>query len=161
MKVTVKYIPISLIKTEGPFVMTEKLRRLRRAMNDCMHLLVVRKMSRGGYRVVFGLERLDFLLNHTNKKKVPCLVDESRAPVADKFPFWRRSVRHRIWKEVPELIRERLVPASWSIVKAFMLQEPRFNRLSSAQKLRVLLLAIRYQKTVIAAMKAKVDRWAN
>ncbi|MEF3305849.1 hypothetical protein [Paenibacillus sp. GYB003] len=51
----------------------------------------------------------------------------------------------------------RTVPAGWSVVRSFLKREPRFARLSRVQQLQVLLLGIRYRKTVVCAMKAKVE----
>lgn len=50
-----------------------------------------------------------------------------------------------------------LMPASWSIVRTFLKEEPRFKQLPRSDQLKILRIAARYKKTVIFTMKTTVD----
>lgn len=153
MKYTVEYLPLAKIKAAPPPTMTERLRTLRRLIWDSVHLLAVRKNKQdASYTVISGLERYEHLRNHTNKKMVPCLVEQSKASMETKVWFRRMLERHPVIADLP-----RTEAAGWSIVRRFLKREPRFARLSRIQQLRVLLIGIRYKKTARAAMKAKLE----
>ncbi|TMV48753.1 hypothetical protein FE783_17050 [Paenibacillus mesophilus] len=153
MKYTVEYLPLAKIKAAQPPAMTERLRTLRRLIWDSVHLLAVRKNKKdGSYTVVGGLERYEHLRNHTSKKKVPCLIEQSKSSMEAKVWFHRLLERYPVIADLP-----RAEPAGWFIIRKFLKREPRFVRLSRMQQLRVLLIGIRYKKTVTAAMKAKLE----
>jgi hypothetical protein len=145
MRFTVQYIPLRKIKPGEAAALTSRLRRLRVLMWDCMQLLVVRRNRRDGtYSLLLGRTRYDYLLTHTRKHAVPCLVDES--PTRSRLRAWGTRLRKMI-VHAPSL----------SIIRTFMREEPRFRQLTRRQQFQVLLLAIRYRETVVSAMIAKVD----
>lgn len=157
MRFTVQYIPLNQLKPGIPVQLTERLKKLRRAAQDCMHLMIVRKSGKdGGYVIVSGSHHYDFLRKHTKNAVAPCLIDESKASAR------LSSLVHRLRKpnlpyEAPRIQRERTSANSWSIIRKFMRQEPRFRQLSRTQQLKVLRLALQYRKTTIQSMKSKVD----
>ncbi|MED2970748.1 hypothetical protein P4361_00480 [Fictibacillus sp. B-59209] len=152
MKFTVQYIPLSSIKPGISIKITEHLKKLRTIMWDCMHVLVVQKSKKDGhYVVVSGQDRLDYLKKHTKNKYAPCIVDE---PSSLKTWLTRLSGRQPI-DDFP------MHPKSWSIVRSFLTKEPRFKKLSRPQQIKVLLLAVRYKKTVIASMQNRVSQILN
>ncbi|ULL17199.1 hypothetical protein DVH26_23810 [Paenibacillus sp. H1-7] len=166
MRFTVQYIPLDKLKPDVTARMTSHLRKLRGLVWDCMHLLVVRKNRKeGSYTIVLGHDRFQFLREHTKKRAAPCLIDESK-PEAEirswlhRLQEWRERKRERSIS-VPGMKRRRLSPVAWAVASAFLREEPRFKKLSASQKYEVLLLAIRYKKTIIAAMKSKVDRFTS
>ncbi|KIL35056.1 hypothetical protein SD71_15460 [Cohnella kolymensis] len=157
MRYTVQYIPLSKIKPGVSVKITQRLKELRKAAQDCLHLMIVRKSRKeGGYVIVSGNNHFEYLKKHTKKNVAPCLVDES------KVSSGLASLLHRIRKRklpyaVPYLKRERVAASSWSIIRAFLKQDSRFRHLSRRQQIRVLRLALQYKKTTLLSMKAKVD----
>jgi len=146
MRYTIRYIPLRKIKPGEVPGMTARLRKLRALMWDSLHLIVVRRNRRdGSYSLLLGRTRYDYLLSHTKKLAAPCLVEES--PPRLSFRDFGRRVRVMI-DRAPAL----------SIIRALRRADPRFSRLSRRQQFRVLLLAIRYRETVVAAMIAAIDR---
>jgi hypothetical protein len=158
MRFTVQYIPLSKIKPSSSPIMNAHVRKLRNMMWDCMHLLVVSKNHKDGdYTIVTGQERYDFLHKHTKKLVAPCLVDESKP----KGQLESLLQQYRgLWQPKPSSVRRsfRLTPTTWSIVRAFLKEEPAFKQLTRLQQIQVLVLAVRYKRTVIASMKSKVHQ---
>ncbi|TDF98083.1 hypothetical protein [Paenibacillus piri] len=162
MRFTVQYIPLSRIKPGLSSIMTAKLRKLRSLVWDCMHVLVVRKNRKDGtYTVLLGQDRYDFLTKHTKKLTAPCLVDESKT--CARLESWLHRLRNeRRRAAVPFKRLDRLTPPAWSIIRTFMNTElARFNRLTCKQQIQVLILAVRYKRTVVALMKSKVDQLSS
>ncbi|TJY43980.1 hypothetical protein E5161_00860 [Cohnella pontilimi] len=157
MRYTVQYIPLGKIKPGYSEPVTRRIKELRRAAQDCMHLMIVRKSRKqGGYVIVSGHHHYDFLQKHTNRKTAPCLVDETKA--SSRLTSLLHLIRKRkLPYDVPYIRRERTPVPSWSIIRRFMKQEPRFRNLSRRQQIKVLRLGIQYKKTTVLSMKAKVD----
>ncbi|XEC96291.1 hypothetical protein AB6A23_07040 [Paenibacillus tarimensis] len=157
MRFTVQYIPLRKIRPDLSVRLTRRIRMLRLLMWDCMHLIAVRKHRMdGSYIVVSGHDRYDYLRKHTKKKFAPCIVDESKASSLMKSLLL--SIRSKpMPDELPYFKHKRLRPKSRSIIGRFIQSEPRFNQLARGQQLKVLLLAVRYKKTVVGAMRSKVD----
>lgn len=150
VKFTIQYIPLSKIKPDVSLKITEHVKKLQRLMWDCMFVLVVRKNRKdNNYTIISGQERYESLRKHTKSIYAPCIVDKST-------PSGRLSWFHRLRRKQP-LDDFPLMPSSWSIVRSFLKQEPRFKQLSRSQQIRVLLLAAHYKKTVIYSMKMTVD----
>lgn len=150
MKFTVKYIPLNKIKPDPSIKATSHIKKLQRLMWDCMNILVVRKNSKdGSYTILSGIEHFEYLKKYTKKIYAPCIIDDS---TSSGIKSWFNRLR----KKQP-IDDYPMLPKSWSIVRSFLKQEPRFNQLSRTQQLKVLILAIRYKRTVIAAMKARVN----
>ena len=146
MRYTVRYIPLRKIKPGEAPGMTARLRKLRALMWDSLHLIVVRRNRRdGSYSLLLGRTRYDYLLSHTKRLAAPCLIDDS--PPRIRVREFGRRVRAMI-ERAPAL----------SIIRALRRADPRFGRLTRRQQLQVLLLAIRYRETVVAAMIAAIDR---
>lgn len=157
LRYTVQYIPLQKIKPGLTVPFTQRIRELRRAANDCMHLLIVRKSRKaGGYVILSGNSQFEYIQKHTKKTVAPCLVDESktRAGIAS---FVHRMRKRRLPHEVPYLKRESTPVGSWTIIRRFMKQEPRFARLTRGQQVKVLRLGLQYKRTTLSAMRAKVD----
>ncbi|WP_102348586.1 hypothetical protein [Bacillus sp. Marseille-P3661] len=152
MKFTVHYLPLNKLKPPDPsFKLNEPIKKLQRVMWDCMNMLVVKKNNKDdSYVIVSGIERFEFLRKYTKNLYAPCIVAESEK-VRVKGLF------NRMFKKQP-LDDFPMAPKSWSIVRTFLKQEPRFNSLTRSQQLRILLLGIRYKKTVIASMRNKVNQ---
>ncbi|RXJ00258.1 hypothetical protein DS745_12045 [Anaerobacillus alkaliphilus] len=151
MRFTVRYIPLRKIKPDPSLKMTNHIKKLRRLMWDCMNILVVKKNSEdGSYSILTGLDRYEHLKKNEKNIYAPCIVDESKSSM---LKTWL----HRIRNKQP-LDDYPMVPKSWSIVKSFIKQEPRFEKLSRTQQLKVLIIAVRYKKTVVSSMKKKVDQ---
>ncbi len=149
MRFTVRYIPLSMIKPDPSLKMTNQIKKLRRLMWDCMNIVVVkRNRNDGSYSILTGLDRYEHLKKNEKNIYAPCIVDESTS----FFTSWIHRIRHK-----QSLDDYPMVPKSWSIVKSFLKQEPRFENLSRTQQLKVLILAVRYKKTVVSSMKKKVD----
>jgi hypothetical protein len=150
MKFTIQYIPLNKIKPDLSMKITEHIRKLQRLMWDCMYVLVVKKNRKdGSYIIVSGQDRFESLKKHTKNIYAPCIVDKSSAT-------GMMSWFHRLRKKQP-LDDFPLMTPSWSIVRSFLKQEPRFKNLSRSEQIRVLLIAARYKKTVIYIMKNTVD----
>lgn len=157
MRFTVQYIPLNKLRPGISVQLTQRIKDLRKAAQDCMHLMIVRKSRKdGGYVILSGSHHYEFLRKHTKKAVAPCLVDESRASA--RLNSWVHRLRKpNLPYEVPQIQRGRTSANSWSIIRKFMKQEPRFKQLSRTQQLKVLRLALQYRKTTISSMKAKVD----
>ncbi|WP_284035418.1 hypothetical protein [Neobacillus sp. 114] len=150
MKFTVQYIPLEKIKPDFSVKMTEHLKRLQRIMWDCMFVLVVRKSKKdGNYIIVSGQERFESLKKHTKSFYAPCIVDKSTS--SDISSWFHRLLRKQPLDDFP------FTPKSWSIVRSFLKQEPRFKHLNRSQQIRVLILAVKYKKTVVYSMRTMVD----
>ncbi|WP_338452763.1 hypothetical protein R4Z09_13420 [Niallia oryzisoli] len=151
MKLTIEYIPLNKIKPDLSLKITKHMKKLQRLMWDCMmYVLVVKKNRKdGSYILVSGQERFETLKKHTKHIYAPCIVDKSDASGMISWIY-------RLRKKQP-LDDFPLIPTSWSIVRSFMKQEPRFQHLSRSEQIRVLRLAARYKKTVIFTMKKTVD----
>lgn len=161
MRYTVQYIPLSKIKPGIPGQITKRFKELRKAAQDCMHLIIVRKSRKaGGYVIVSGNHHFDYFKKHTKKMTAPCLVDESKASSKINSLVDRMSKR-KLPYEVPHIKRERTPVKSWSIIRRFMKQEPRFANLSRRQQLKVLRLGLQYKRTTVLSMKAMVDEILN
>jgi hypothetical protein len=157
MRYTVQYIPLSKIKPGLPVQLTQRIKELRAAAQDCIHLLIVRKSRKeGGYTIVSGNNHFDYLQKYTKKKVVPCIVDES-AVSSRLTSLVNRIGKRKLPYDVPYIKRERTPVNSWSIIRRFLKQEPRFRHLSRRQQIKVLRLGLQYKKTTVFSMKAKVD----
>ncbi|WP_226037888.1 hypothetical protein [Aquibacillus saliphilus] len=148
MKFAVEYIPISKIKSDQSSKMTDHIKKFHIVMLDCMHLMVVRKNKDGHYTVLSGLSRFEYLRTHADKKYVPCIVDRRKGLTAKALV---NHLNNKFYSDENSIVQ------SWSIIKSFISKEPHFNRLSLAQQLKVIFLGIRYKRTVISAMKNKVN----
>ncbi|MBP1930184.1 hypothetical protein [Ammoniphilus resinae] len=149
--INVQYIPLKKLKPDGSYKMNKSIQKLRNLMLDCMYIVAVKKNKKSGkYIVVSGHDRYEYLKNHTTNKYVPCIVDEGKISKGVK------SLIHRF----PGIDQDQLVPASVKIIQTYIKQDPRFFKLPYSQQLRVLLLALRYKRTVINSMKARVDEWS-
>lgn len=163
MRFTIQYIPLKNIRANAPVRATERIKRLRKVVWDSGHLLAVKKNRKdGSFIVVGGHDRYRYLKAHANKMYAPCVLDESREASDRRFPAWLRSLRTRgLPKPFPRFHPEKITPAGWSILRTFVKEEPRFRRLSRMQQIKVLLLGVRYKRTVVNAMKAKVSEWTE
>ncbi|MNR11820.1 hypothetical protein D3C85_1281380 [compost metagenome] len=122
-----------------------------------MQLLIVHKSRKdGGYIIQEGHQHFNFIKKHTNKNRAICLVEESK--LANNVGNWVNRFRKReLPYEVPYLKRERIEVNSWKIIRQFLKREPRFQKLSRRQQLKVLRLGIQYRKTTVQSMQAKVE----
>ncbi|UFT99980.1 hypothetical protein KO561_03180 [Radiobacillus kanasensis] len=149
MKFTVEYIPLSKIKTDLSLKLTERIRRLRMFMLDCMHLLVVKKDKKNdSYTLLGGENQLEYLKKHTNQTYAPCIVDVEK----------RKSKLLAILRKDVEREDHPMIPSGWSIIRSFLKEEPRFRELSRMDQLKVLMIGVRYKKTVIETMKNTVHQ---
>lgn len=157
MKFIVQYIPMSKIKPDLSVKMTDNLKKLRRLMWDSMHILAVRKNGKdGSYIVVSGLDRYEYLSKHTNKKYAPCIIEDRET--ATELNSWMYRLRNRrLLSFFPNIDQKRMTPAGLSIIRSFLKQEPRFRQLSVSQQIKVLMIAVRYKKTMIGSMRMMVD----
>jgi hypothetical protein len=150
VKFTIQYIPLEKIKPDVSVKMTERIKRLQSLMWDCMFVLVVRKNRKdNSYTIISGQERYESLRKHTKNLYAPCIVDQHSG---SRFQSWYYRIRNK-----QPLDDFPLMPASWSIFRSFLKQEPRFKHLTRSQQIRILLLAARYKKTVITNMKTTVN----
>jgi hypothetical protein len=150
MKFTIQYIPLNKIKPNLSVKITEHIKKLQRVMWDCMFVLVVRKNRKDdSYIIVSGQDRFESLKKHTKNIYAPCIVDKSSST-------GMMSWLHRFRNKQP-LDDFPLMPASWSIFRSFLKQEPRFKKLSRSEQIRVILMAARYKKTVIYSMRTTVN----
>ncbi|MBM7656502.1 hypothetical protein [Neobacillus cucumis] len=150
MKFTIQYIPLSKIRPDLSQKITEHIKKLQRLMWDCMFVLVVKKNRKDGtYTIISGQDRFESLKKHTKSIYAPCIVDKNSS---NCMMSWF----HRLRNKQP-LDDFPLMPPSWSIVRSFLKQEPRFKTLSRAEQIKVLLIAVHYKKTVIYTMKSAVD----
>ncbi len=122
-----------------------------------MHLLVVRKSrKKDDYVLIGGNSHYEYLRKHTKKIAAPCLVDESNVS-ARIHSLVQRFRKRNLPYDIPLVKRERTPAASWSIIRRFLRQEPRFSQLTRKQQIKVLRLGLQYKKTTVASMKATVD----
>jgi hypothetical protein len=150
MKFTIQYIPLNKIKPDFSVKITEHMKKLQRLMWDCMFVLVVRKNRKDdSYTILSGQDRYESLKKHTKNIYAPCIVDKSSST---GMISWL----HRFRNKQP-LDDFPLMPASWSIFRSFLKQEPRFKKLSRSEQIRVILMAAHYKKTVIYTMKITVN----
>lgn len=156
MRFTIQYIPLSQIKHDNSSKTTLPIPILRRIMLDCMHLMVVRKHKKdGSYTIVHGRDHYEFLRKYTNKRTAPCLVDTSQ-PKAQMISLLQQ-FRNKWPSDLkPDIQPSRLTPASWSIIRTLLKEEPKFKQLSRFQQFHIMLLAIRYKRTVVESMKSKI-----
>ncbi|MDQ1914538.1 hypothetical protein RAC89_29600 [Paenibacillus sp. GD4] len=157
MGYTVQYIPLNKIKSGLPVKSTRRSKELHKVAQDCMQLLIVRKNRKdGGYVIVSGSNHLEYYKRSTKKHVVPCLVDEGK--ISSNFAsLINRFRKRRLPYELPYTNTDQIGGNSWSIIRSFLKQDPRFKRLSRREQLKVLRLGIQYKKTTIRSMKAKVD----
>lgn len=149
MKFTIQYIPLNKIKVDRKLKITEHIKKLQRLMWDCMYVLVVRKNRKdGSYVILSGQDRFESLRKHTKNIYAPCIVDKTTS--SGKVPWLYRIRNKQPLDDFP------LMPKSWSIVHTFLKQEPRFQKLSRTQQIRVLLLAVQYKKNVVTTMRNMV-----
>lgn len=150
MKFTVQYIPLNKIKPDLSLKVTEHIKKLQSLMWDCMYILIVKKNKKdGSFTIVSGLERFEYLRKHTKNIYAPCILDES---TSSGIKAWIDRLRNK-----QPLDDFPMMPTSWSIVRSFLKQEPRFSHLSRSQQIKVLLIGARYRRTVIRSMKHKVN----
>lgn len=150
MKFTIQYIPLDKIKPDLSLKITEHIKKLQRLMWDCMFVLVVRKSKKDdSYIILSGQDRFENLRKHTKSIYAPCIVDKSTSSGIS-------SLFHLFHNKQP-LDDFPLMPKSWSIFRSFLKQEPRFKNLTRSQQIRVLIVAVRYKKTVIYTMKSMVN----
>lgn len=159
MRFTIEYIPLKRIDANAPVRLTDAVRRLRRVLWDGSYLLAVRKNRRGGrYTVVAGHDRYNYLKAHTNRIYVPCVLDTGKDASSRPWKTWLRSARNRrLLSRMPHIHPDAVAPAAWSILRAFAKEDTKFARLTRIQQIKVLLLAVRYKRTVVSAMKAAVE----
>lgn len=158
MKLNVQYIPLEKIKPNFTIKLTEHVKKLRGMMWDCMNMLVVKKDKNGGFTIISGNDRYEYLTKHTKHKYAPCIIDEY--PIKTDIKYWLNRLRRpeKMEKENNDwLSRDKMCPTAISIVRAFFKEDTRFKKLSHIQRLKVILLAVRYKKTVIGSMKTKVE----
>jgi hypothetical protein len=156
MRLNVQYIPMSKIKPNFTVKITEHIKKLRNVMWDCMHILVVKKEKDGNYTIISGNDRYEYLQKHTKNKFAPCIIDENKMFTELKYWILRIFNVHKQEKENKDFFNK-LSPKSVVIIRNFLKEEPRFKSLSTAEKTKVLILALRYKKTVMTSMKLKVD----
>ncbi|WP_428912118.1 hypothetical protein [Niallia sp. Krafla_26] len=152
MKFTIEYIPLNKIKPDLSLKITKHMKKLQRLMWDCMmYVLVVKKNYKdGSYIIVSGEERFETLKKHTKNIYAPCIVDKSDSTRMISW-LYRLRLRHK-----QPLDDFPLAPTSWLIVRSFLKQEPRFQKLSRSEQIRVLRIAAFYKKTVIYTMNKTV-----
>ncbi|WNB91293.1 hypothetical protein [Bacillus sp. NEB1478] len=157
MRLNVEYLPLSKIKPDPAVHVTEHVKKLRNMMWDCMHIIVVKKNSKGHYSIVSGKDRFEYLRKHTKNKYAPCIIDENK--ITTEIKYWMRKWFHsqtlEQHRQLPFL--EPFTPKSLSIIKLFLKQEPSFKKLNPFQKLKVLLIAVQYKKTTIHCMRLMMN----
>jgi hypothetical protein len=163
MRFTIQYIPLKKIQTSGQLRMTERIHQLRKVVWDSTHLLAVKKNRKdGSFTVIGGHDRFRYLQSHTNKMYAPCVLDETKERKSGTIPTWIRQFRNRnLPKSFPKFHPEKVTPAGWSIIRTFVKEEPRFEQLTRLQQVKVLLLGVRYKRTVIRSMKSMVDEMSG
>ena len=157
MRYTVQYIPLSKIKQESnEMKISPRKKELRKVAQDLMQLLIVQRSKKNGdYIIQDGHQHFAFIKKHTNKNKVVCLVDERR--ISTKFGnLVHRFRKRQLPFEFSFLQPNRFETNSWTIIRKFINQEPRFRLLSRRQQLKIIRLGIQYKKTTVQSMQAKV-----
>ncbi|HZG87705.1 hypothetical protein [Paenibacillus sp.] len=158
MRFTIQYIPLKQIHAGAPVRMTDRIKQLRRVIWDSPQLLAVTKNRKGGYTVVGGHDRYRYLKAHTDKMYAPCVLDDRREKRGISVPAWLKRMRGRGFAAaLPKMHPENVTPAGWSIIRAFLKEEPRFAGLTRMQQARILLVGVRYKRTVVREMKRMVD----
>lgn len=159
MKFTIQYIPLDQIEPHASLAAAKPFGKLHRFMRDCLaHLLIVRRNAKGGkYTLLNGQERYAFLLKHTRKKFAPCLIDKDGAPYGKSAPFHRITALKLLDLIPGWRLEQTAIAQSFSIICSFIKAEPRFHDLKLRQKIRVLMLAVRFKRTTAASMKAMVQ----
>ncbi len=153
MKLNVQYIHLSKIKPDYTIKLTDHVKMLKNRMWDSMHMLVVQRDKEDGFSIISGNDRYEFLTKHTKNKYALCMVDEN--PRKTDMKNWLQNLRGEGKKQDKKFIKK-MSPAALSIIKRFVKENPRFRELPLSKQLKVLLLAVRYKKTVITLMKSKV-----
>ncbi|HZG57007.1 hypothetical protein [Paenibacillus sp.] len=163
MRFTIEYIPLRNLDANANVRFTDRIKQLRRVVWDSSHLLAVRRNGKGGrYTIVGGHDRYRYLKAHTNKAYAPCVLDDASEKRTGAIPSWIRKFRNRrLPKAFPNIHPENVSPAAWSIIRAFAKEEPRFAKLTRVQQIKVLLVAVRYKKTVVRAMRSLVDELSS
>ncbi|MFG6497701.1 hypothetical protein P8610_20255 [Fictibacillus sp. UD] len=155
MKLNVQYIPLHKIKPNLTIKITEHVKKLRNRMWDCMYMLVVKKEKNNDFSIICGNDRYEYLTKHTKNKYALCIIDEqsNETGVEDWFKGLYRAERRKSGKE---WVRDNMSNNSISIIRAFIREDKRFKELSHFQRLKVILIAVKYKNTVITCMKSKV-----
>ncbi|MED1865165.1 hypothetical protein P4V41_16995 [Fictibacillus nanhaiensis] len=154
MKLNVQYIHLTKIKPDYTIRLTDHVKMLKNRMWDSMHMLVVKQDKKNGFKIICGNDRYEYLTKHTKNKYALCLIDEQ--PRKKETKNWLQSLSKEREEQDKKLFKK-VSPAALSIIKCFLKENPRFHELSLSKRLKVLLLAVRYKKTVIGSMKTKVD----
>ncbi|MDR6550735.1 hypothetical protein [Paenibacillus qinlingensis] len=158
MRYTVQYIPLNKIKQDNTNTKTSpRKKEFKKVAQDLMQLLIVQKSKKDGdYIIQDGHHHFAFLKKHTNKNRAVCLVDESK--MSTNFGnFVNRFRKRQLPYDIPYLKPNRFEINSWTIIRKFLKQEPRFRMLSRSQQLKVIRLGIQYRKTTVQSMQAKVE----
>ncbi|WP_186578854.1 hypothetical protein [Aquibacillus kalidii] len=152
MKFIVNYVPLSKIKSSDNLRITSQMKRLHLFLLDSMHLLVVRKnKNENSYTIIYGQNRLQYLQKHEKAKEVPVII-------ANRQSVGLKALLQQVFNKDTNT-KSLSKPTTWSIVKTFLKKEPRFKSLSFTQKLKVLMLAVRYKNTVVNAMRNEVKQY--
>lgn len=155
MKLNVQYIPLNKIKPNLTTKITEHVKQLRNRMWDCMYMLVVKREKSNDYSIICGNDRYEYLTKHTKNKFALCIIDEQSNETCDKN--WFKTLFHTERRKTgKEWVLDNLSTKSVSIIRDFIKEDTRFKELSPFQRLRVILLAVKYKNTVISCMKSKV-----
>jgi hypothetical protein len=155
MKLNVQYIHLTKIKPNHAINLTDHVKMLKNRMWDSMHMLVVKKDKKNRFSIICGNDRFEYLTKHTKNKYALCIIDEQ--PRKTEIKNFLQSLRGMGRKEQDKKLCKRVSPAALSIIKCFLKENPGFHELSFSQRLKVLLLAFRYKRTVIGSMKTKVE----
>ncbi|MBB3113239.1 hypothetical protein FHS18_005342 [Paenibacillus phyllosphaerae] len=157
MRYMVQYLPLHKLKSAMTDKATKRSKELRKVAQDCMQLMIVRKSRKdGGYVVVNGSNHLEHYRRFSNKKTVPCLVDEGKI-ASTMTALWHQLRKRKLPHELPSADMDQTSGNGWSIIRSFLKQDPRFKTLSRREQAKVLRLGIQYKKTTIRSMKSKVD----
>lgn len=154
MKLNVQYIHLSKIKPDYSVKLTEHVKMLKNRMWDSMHMLVVKRDKKTGFSIISGNDRYEYLTKHTKSKYALCMIDEH--PRTTGIKNWLQSLRF-LNKEKKVKRFNKVSPTALSIIKCFVKEDSRYYELSLRKRLIVLLLAVRYKKTVVSSMRSKVD----
>ncbi|WP_137790399.1 hypothetical protein [Bacillus sp. E(2018)] len=154
MRLNVQYIHLFKIKPDYSIKVTDHVKMLKNRMWDSMHMLVVKRDKKKGFSIISGNDRYDYLVKHTKSKYALCMIDEH--PRKTDIRNWLQSFRGLEKKEQVKSFNKSN-PTALSIIKCFVKENPRYYKLSLRNRLAVLLLAVRYKKTVIRSMQTKVD----
>ncbi len=155
MKLNVQYIPLHKIKPNLSIKITDHVKTLRNKMWDCMYMLVVKKEKNNDFSIICGNDRYEYLTKHTKNKYALCIIDDhsNETGVKNWFDGLFRAEQRKAgigW------VRGNMSFTTISIIRSFVKEDKRFKELSHLQRLRVILLAVKYKNTVISCMKLKV-----